>query len=99
MLSEQQIHDIAAVYSKDPHWFEFEANDFIAAARAIEQASRATALEEAKRICDEEAARQWSRYKGDGPERGDGYIEGLADGSERCGTLIDRALTKQGETE
>lgn len=47
MLTEVQIRDIAAVYSKDPHYFEFEANDFIAAARAIEQASRTAALEEA----------------------------------------------------
>lgn len=65
---------------------------FLPMLRAIEKASRRAALEEAKKLCGAEAERQWGRYKGDGPERGDRYIEGCADGAERCETLIDRAL-------
>lgn len=39
LLSEQHIRDIAAVWVKDPHHFEFEARDFIECAYALVRAA------------------------------------------------------------
>lgn len=67
----------------------------IAAGRAIEQASRRAALEEAAKVCNTKGDEYHAAYKRapvDDPRRGNPYVEGMSDGCSNCADAI-RALT------